>query len=124
MENQVTQDSFLSQPHQPQPQPQGDTVDTLLLQNDEWEFNKLHKITSRRECLVQMIGNWRLVKFRKPYDTFECIECGCLLIIYKYPSFCEAKLIHSSKIKQDQEKMFHFTDELPDLPVRHCPYDE
>jgi hypothetical protein len=39
----------------------------------EWPYNELKRIENRREALIQMLGNWRLVKFRKSYDTFECM---------------------------------------------------
>ena len=73
---------------------------------------------------MQVVGNWRLVKFRKTFDTFECIECLCLLIIEKHPAFCEAKLIHNSQVKKDHS----FTEPPlgdPSLAISetHNPFD-
>ena len=82
-----------------------------------FSYNKNFRLTSRRECLVQVVGNWRLVKFRKTFDTFECIECSSLLIITKHPSYCDCKLIHSSQVKKDH------TFVEADVEFEHAPYD-
>lgn len=42
-----------------------------------------------------------MTKFRKTYDTFECMQCGAALLIYKHPSFCEAKVVHKSCLRKD-----------------------
>ena len=39
----------------------------------EWKYNEMIRIPSRREALIQLVGNWRLIKYRKTYDTFECM---------------------------------------------------
>ena len=89
----------------------------------EWEYNKMLRIPSRREALIQMVGNWRLIKYRKTYDTFECMQCKSALLIYKHPSFCEAKVVHSSCIKKDasfdEALVGKHTDELT-----HKPFDD
>jgi hypothetical protein len=66
------------------------------------------------------VGNWRLVKFRKTFDTFECIECLCLLIIEKHPFFCEARLIPKSQVSKDHA----FDETNPVAGETHDPYDE
>jgi hypothetical protein len=71
-----------------------------------------------------MIGNWRLVKFRKTYDTFECTECESLLIIHKYPSYCDCKLIHGSRIKNDSKKDHTFAEDPVEDTITHNPYDD
>ena len=67
----------------------------------EWKYNEMIRIPSRREALIQLVGNWRLIKYRKTYDTFECMQCGAALLIYKHPSFCEAKVVHKSCLRKD-----------------------
>ena len=44
-----------------------------MLTKTEWMYNEMIHIPNRREALIQMVGNWRLIKFRKTYDTFECM---------------------------------------------------
>ena len=79
-------------------------------------------IPNRREALIQMAGNWRLIKFRKTYDTFECMQCGSALLIYKHPSFCEAKVVHKSCLRKD----FSFDPKLAEkcTETGHRPFDE
>ena len=67
----------------------------------EWKFNEMVKVPNRREALIQFVGNWRMTKFRKSFDTFECMQCGAALLIYKHPKFCEAKVVHKSCLKKD-----------------------
>ena len=88
----------------------------------DWTFNEMIRIPNRREALIQLVGNWRLIKFRKTYDTFECMQCGAALLIYKHPSFCEAKVVHKSCLKKD----YSFDPGLVKKcnEVSHKPYDE
>ena len=51
--------------------------------------------------MIQIVGNWSIQKHRKSYDTFKCQQCGDCLLIYKYQSFCEAKLVPKCSIKAD-----------------------
>lgn len=88
----------------------------------EWAFNEMVRIPNRREALIQLVGNWRLIKFRKTYDTFECMQCGSALLIYKHPSFCEAKVVHKSCLKKD----FSFDPSLVKKvqSLTHKPFDD
>ena len=88
----------------------------------EWAFNEMVRIPNRREALIQQVGNWRLIKFRKTYDTFECMQCGAALLIYKHPSFCEAKVVHKMTLKKD----FSFDPSLVKKVTEkaHKPFDD
>ena len=88
----------------------------------EWTFNEMVRVPNRREALIQLVGNWRLVKFRKTYDTFECMQCGAALLIYKHPSFCEAKVVHKFCLKKDMS----FDPNLAKVCKEkvHTPFDE
>ena len=39
----------------------------------EWECNVEMKFNDKREALIQIVGNWRLLKYRKSYDSYECM---------------------------------------------------
>jgi len=69
-----------------------------------------------------MVGNWRLTKFRKSYDTFECMQCGSALLIYKHPSFCEAKVVHKSCLRKD---LSFDLSKVEKCPFKlHTPFDD
>ena len=93
-----------------------------MLTKTEWMYNEMIHIPNRREALIQMVGNWRLIKFRKTYDTFECMQCGAALLIYKHPSFCEAKVVHKTCLRKD----FSFDETLVGKcsEVSHKPFDD
>lgn len=93
-----------------------------MLTKQKWTFNEMIRIPNRREALIQIVGNWRLIKFRKTYDTFECMQCGAALLIYKHPSFCEAKVVHRSCLRKDSS----FDPDLVKkcTAVAHSPFDE
>ena len=50
------------------------------------------------------------------------MQCGAALLIYKHPSFCEAKVVHKSCLKKD----FSFDPSLVKkcTEVSHKPFDE
>jgi len=88
----------------------------------EWTFNELHKTPTRQAAIIQFVGNWRLVKYRNTYDTFECMQCGACLLIYKHPSFCEAKVVHKTCVKKD----WNFDESKVEGCEfkKHYPFDE
>ena len=93
-----------------------------MLTKTDWTFNEMIRIPNRREALIQMVGNWRLIKFRKTYDTFECMQCGSALLIYKHPSFCEAKVVHKMCLRKD----FSFDPKIAEkcTIISHKPFDD
>lgn len=52
----------------------------------------MYNFENKFEVLIQIAGNWRLVKWRKTSEEYDCFQCKARLIIQKHPAFCEINL--------------------------------
>jgi hypothetical protein len=43
----------------------------------EWPINPetVYKFENKTDLLIQIAGNWRLVKWRKTNEIYDCLQC-------------------------------------------------
>ena len=61
---------------------------------EKWTLDPkvVYKFPNKQEVLIQLTGNWRLVKWRKTSEIYDCLQCKVQMLILKHPSFVEVNL--------------------------------
>ena len=90
-----------------------------VFERNEWSLDPtiMYNFPNKIEALIQIGGNWRLCKWRKTNEIYDCLQCKVQLVVQKHPSFCEVNLMPPEGVKYDPNDLENPTS------FRHTPFD-
>lgn len=58
---------------------------------EKWPIdpNIVHRFPNKMEALIQIAGNWKITKWRKTGELYECMQCHTQMTMTKHPNFME-----------------------------------